>query len=368
MFLGIDTSVYLEQKRRGAVYFDGDTPVDPLDLFRANGVECMRIRLWVNPASESGEPYMAGNCDLEHFFELASLARSKGYSIMLDFHYSDFWTDPAKQTIPKGWEKNDIEKLCRQVYDYTVKTLAAIKAKNIPLAYIQVGNEITNGMLWPLGLLKESGGAVREGYPNLIKLLKSGIKACREIVPETALILHLERSFDQAVYDEFFTQMQTADVDYDIIGYSYYPQWHGTFDMFFANVDMCKKFGKRQMAVEVSYAFTLKDYLAVDTAHTELALGENNIGIIPYKLEFPTTPEGQAEFTKKFIALCKKHGVESAFWWEPLWTPVNGNGWASVDAQKYIGIEPKYTRNEWANQCLFDYRGRKLPAFDAYKL
>ena len=99
MKLGIDVSTYLEELEHGAKYYDGNKLVEPLDMFRANGVDCMRIRLWVDPKSEAGEKYLAGNCDIANFLKLATLAQSKGYSIMLDIHYSDFWADPGKQFV-----------------------------------------------------------------------------------------------------------------------------------------------------------------------------------------------------------------------------------------------------------------------------
>ena len=103
MILGIDVSTYLEELAHGAKFYDGEREIDPLDTFRENGVSHMRIRVWNNPFSEAGEPYLAGSCDIDHYLKLAALAKSKGYEILLDLHYSDFWADPGKQFIPKAW-------------------------------------------------------------------------------------------------------------------------------------------------------------------------------------------------------------------------------------------------------------------------
>ena len=366
MKLGIDVSTYFEELEHGAKYYDGDVEVQPLDLFRLNGVDCMRIRVWVAPYDENGNPYLAGTCDLANFIKLAKLAQSKGYSIMLDIHYSDFWCDPAKQLIPKSWEQNDLDKLVKQVYNYTVDVLKTAKKNGIELEYIQVGNEITNGFLWPLGYLVKMPDDTRTNYHNLIKLLKAGIKGCRKVTPETPIILHLERSYDQKIYNEFFTKMAEADVDYDIIGYSYYPYWHGTFEQFYANVDMCKKFGKRQMVVELGYAFTLEDYVKNEHGGAHLVVSEDNVETFGFVKEYPMTPEGQVHFTEDFLKMAEEHGIEGVYWWEPLWIPGDGICWASEGAMKYMRFESKSTRNEWANQCLFDYEGRKLPAFDKF--
>ena len=375
MKLGIDISTYIEELEHGAKYYDGDKEVDPVVLFHENGVDYARIRLWIDPKSESGAPYLAGNCDLKNFIRLAKMMTLKGYRIMLDIHYSDFWCDPGKQTIPKSWRGLGLAGLIQKVYTYTKETLSAIREQRIDIAYIQVGNEITNGILWPVGQLTGGEHGVRDGYENLVALLKSGINACREEYPKAAIVLHLERSHDQALYDEFFSQMEKFRVDYDVIGYSYYPYWHGTFDMFFANVEMCKKFKKRQLVAELGYAFTLEDYIKSEHGGAQLVVSTDNVETFGFTKEYPITPEGQKHFTEDFLRLSKEHGIESVFWWEPLWIPGEGICWASEAGMEYTGDAKKYeeegrtksTRNEWANQCLFDYEGRKLPAFDAYR-
>ena len=368
MKLGIDVSTYFEELNNGAKYYDGDKQVQPLEMFRANGVDVMRIRLWVHPYDENGEPYLGGTCNLDNFLKLAKLAKSLGYSIMLDIHYSDFWADPSKQCVPKSWSHLDLDGLVDKVYDYTRETLTTILAHGINLAYIQVGNEITNGTLWPHGKLIEQPDKSRTNYESLIRLLKAGIAACREVTPNSALILHLEKSYDQVIYNEYFTHMQQAQVDYDIIGYSYYPYWHGTFDQFYANVDFCKKFGKRQMVVELGYAFTAEDYIKEAHGGAHLVVSNDNIESLGFVQEYPISPEGQLRFTQRFLQMAEEHGIEAVLWWEPLWIPGSGICWATEPAMKYIHEEGKTCRNEWANQCLFDYQGKKLPAFDAFRV
>lgn len=367
MKLGIDISTYLEELDHGATYYDGNTKVEPLGMFRANGVDCMRIRLWVDPYDEKGNPYLAGTCDLDNFIKLAKLAKSRGFEVMLDFHYSDFWCDPGKQRIPKSWEKQDLEKLAAQLYEYTKSTLKTVQGNGIDVKYIQVGNEITNGMLWPLGQLMENGDGPRTNYDSLRKLLKAGIRACREIVPSAALVLHLERSYDQTLYNEFFSNM--SGIDYDIIGFSFYPYWHGTFEQFYANVENCKKFGKRLMVVELGYGFTVEDYIKNAHGGAHLVVDATMAEGMGFAHDYPLTPEGQARFVKDFLVLARAHGVEAVYYWEPLWIPGDGICWASEEAQRYLDTgEVKSCRNEWANQCLFDYEGRKLPAFDEFRI
>lgn len=367
MKLGIDVSTYFEELKAKATYYDGEKEVEPLELFRANGVEYMRIRLWVNPYDEDGNPYLAGTCDFDNFIRLATLAQSKGFAVMLDFHYSDFWCDPAKQSTPKAWANLDLKGLEKKVYEYTKSTLLESKARGIDIKLIQVGNEITNGILWPAGKLYEHEEGPRTNYESLRTLLKAGVKACREVKPDAGIILHLERSYDQDLYNEFFSHM--TDIDFDIIGFSYYPYWHGTFEQFFANVENCKKFKKRLMVVELGYAFTVEDYIKSGHGGAHLVVDATVADELGFVKDYPICPEGQAKFVKDFLKLALSHGVEAVFWWEPLWIPGDGICWASEAGQRYFGAtQIKSCRNEWANQCLFDYSGRKLPAFDEFRI
>lgn len=364
MILGIDVSTYLEELEKGARYFSGDVQIDPLDAFCANGVKWMRIRVWNHPFGEAGEPYLAGSCDMEHYLRLAELAKRKGYRILLDFHYSDFWADPGKQMLPKAWRGYSLEKLTDAVYSFTRDCLIRARDAGVAPEMIQVGNEITNGMLWPIGRLEKDGE--RGGYEAFCALVKAGCRACREILPASEIVLHLERSHDQAVYQEFFGEMERAGVDYDIIGASYYPYWHGTPLQLMENLNRCRAFGKKLMVMELGYGFTAEGY-AVGEDKARLVIDAERSCIPGFTELYPMTPEGQAAFVRDFLALARKNGIDGIFYWEPLWIPGDGICWASEAGQKYIGEEGKSTRNEWANQCLFDYEGKKLPAFDFFR-
>lgn len=369
MILGIDVSTYLEELEHGAKYFVDGKAVDPLDVLRASGTEYVRIRLWNNPCSENGASYLAGKCDVNNFLQLAKLVQSKGYKILLDFHYSDFWADPGKQFLPKAWRGFSVQQLGEAVYDFTKSVLLQAKSNGIDIAMVQVGNEITNGMLWPFGQLTGGESGVRDNYPNLIGFIKCGIRACREIYSDAQIVLHLERSYDQAVYNEFFTQIQQSDVDFDVIGMSYYPYWHGTLDMFFANVNNCKKFGKKIMAVEFGYGFTLEGYsIQRDGKNIQLTVDSDLVDEYGVVDRYPITPEGQAQFVHDFIARAQAEGLDGVFYWEPLWLAGECICWASVEGQAYIREEGKPTANEVANRCLFDYHGNALPSLHEFTL
>jgi len=366
MILGVDVSTYLEELDHGAKYFDGGVEIDPLERFRVNGVDFMRIRVWNDPYGENGEPYLAGSCDMENYIRLAKLAKSKGYGLLMDLHYSDFWADPGKQFIPKAWQGLGIDDLTDAVYAFTSECIRAAVAADVAPQLVQIGNEITNGMLWALGKLENEAGE-RGNYENFCRLVDAGCRACRELLPETKIILHLERSNDKAVYQEFFGKMEEAGIDYDIIGASYYPYWHGTPDELFSNLNACRRFGKEIMIMELGYGFTTEAY-SLDGEAKRLVIDSERAYVPGFTEKYPLTPEGQARFVEDLLALARENGVDGVFYWEPLWLPGEGICWASPEGQKYIGEEGKSTANEWANQCLFDYSGQILPAFDKFKV
>ena len=362
MILGVDLSTYLEELEHGAKYYDGEKEIDPLDAFVQNGVSSVRIRVWNDPYSESGEPYLAGNCGVDNYIKLAKLVKCRGWDIMMDFHYSDFWADPGKQMIPKAWISYGIDEMVDAVYEFTKECLTTAVTEGVAPEYIQVGNEITNGMLWPIGKLTEGEGE-RGNYDSLCRLIDAGCRACREIVPKAKIVLHLERSNDKAVYSEFFSKMERAGVDYDVIGASYYPYWHGTPDELFENLENCRRFGKEIMVVELGYGFTTRGYV-LGGEERRLVIDPQRAYVPGLTEIYPMTPEGQASFIKDFINKARDFGIDGVYYWEPLWIPGEGICWASEAGQAYIGEEGKSTSNEWANQCLFDYEGKKLPAFD----
>lgn len=368
--LGLDASAQFETRKASPVYRAHGKEIEPLRYAHdVLGVAVLRLRLWVDPYDGQGEPYQGGTTDYATFLALAKEGRDLGYKILLDFHYSDFWTDPSKQSTPKAWRGLSLEAMCAKISEYTVSTLNAIQNEGIELYGVQIGNEITNGMLWPLGRLHDSvNNAPRQGYENLCPLLHSASTAVRKACPNAKIVIHLERSFDQAIYREFFDAMKDYGVDYDVIGMSYYPYWHGTFDEFFANVDFIKgRYHKPAWIVETAYGFTL-DPAYVDGEEWKPWVTQSHIDEVHARLPYPISKEGQKKFIEELIRRCKEHGVEEIYYWEPFWLPLPGLNWASFEGEKYILQTEKPLHNEWMNQCLFDYEGNANEAFFAYTL
>lgn len=365
MVLGIDVSSYLEVLNCGGKFYKNGALIDPLDEFAKNNVKHMRIRLWNNPYSEKGEPYLGGTCDLTNFLKLGKLAKEKGFEIYLDIHYSDFWADPSKQFRPKAWVNYGVSELKEAIYEYTKSVLETIKSNGIDLYMIQVGNEITNGLLWPDGKLCENGEETRTGYDNFADFLKSGFLACSEIYPKAKKMVHLEKSYDNFIYTEILTELEKRNVEYDVLGASYYPYWHGTKAQLFDNLKKCKeRFGKEIAIAELAYAFSLEDYSVSNNGVNNLVVHEQSM---TENAGFPPTKQGQADFISDFISSAEANNVSQIYYWEPLWIPAENTCWASVSGQEYINEKTKETRNEWANQCLFDYKGEMNPSFDKYK-
>lgn len=368
MILGVDVSTYLEQQRIAkSKYFDNGKEIDPFKLFKDNGVTHIRTRIWNNPYDEDGNEYLAGTCDLKNFLELAKVLEPYGFKHVVDFHYSDFWADPAKQFLPKAWEGLSLEELVKAVYDFTKESLTTIKENNIDVDYVQIGNEITNGMLWPFGQFRDDTPRSKT-FENLSNFLKAGIKAAKEVYPNIKIIIHLERSYDQEGYREYLNEILKNGVKLDVLGTSYYPFWHHSFEEYFANMDMVQReFNIPVLNAELGYPFTTEDYRKDESGKAKhLVINADNIEDFMKMMPFYPDAKGQAEFVKEFLRLAKLHNLQGAFYWEPLWIPGEGICWASKAGQKYQHDESKDTRNEWANQCMFDYQGNKLPSADAF--
>ncbi len=367
--VGMDVSTLLECEQDGAKYYDHGEEKELMHILKDYGTNSIRLRLWLDPYDENGVPYGGGTCDIEHVITLAKRAKSLGLSFLLDIHYSDFWVDPYKQTVPKAWKNYSFDELVSVMYTYTTEVLNRLKSEGVTPDMIQVGNEITYGMLWPQGKIEKKSwkdyGA--DEYDDFCTLLKSGIKAVRDFDPSIPIIIHLERSFDNDYYRFFFNEMKLHDVDYDAIGLSYYPYWHFSFNLVIHNmIDMYNTFHKDLYIVETAYAFTTKHYTDRWDAKP-LAVNSEYIPSSNYTVEFPLTPEGQKEFfTQLLLRLSEIEGFKGIYYWEPAWLPTPHSTWASEGALRYMELIDKMG-NEWCNQALFDYDGNALPALEVFR-
>lgn len=358
---GFDISTLPEVEACGGKFFDNGKQGDPVEILKSYGGNWIRIRVWNDPYSESGEPYGAGSTDIENMVNLAKRVKAAGYKWLLDLHYSDFWADPGKQYLPKAWEGLTVPELEQAVYDFTKEVLKICRDNDITPEMVQVGNELSNGLMWPYGKVPE--------YDNIARFVKAGVKAVREEAAELGtdikVMIHLDNGGKVELYEEWFDNFKKRDGDWDIIGLSYYPFWHGGLDGLKANLENCaKRYGKELVIAEVSMGFTMESYAEYEKLSDDNRKSAATRPDIAAKVPFPMSKEGQSDFIQTVMQILKDvpNGLgKGIFWWEPTWIPVPGSGWANQAGWEYVK-EKGPGGNEWANQALFDFDGNALPA------
>ncbi len=364
-YKGMDLSTIKEVEGLGGRFYDHGEEKDVFEILKSYGMNAVRLRLWNDPYGPDGTPYGAGTNDLPTTLELAKRAKAQGMEVLLCMHYSDFWADPGKQRVPKAWRGMDAEQLTEEVYSFTRETLLAMRRAGAFPDLIQVGNELTNGMLWPQGKLLECGN-----YDNLAKFVSAGIRAVRSLDQEIPIMIHLDNGGNAPMYRDWFDHYLERGEEFQIIGLSYYPFWHGSLEELKNNMnDLAVRYGKELVIAEVSMGFTMADYGVYEKLAQEERKGYATKPELVEKLEFPMTKKGQADFMKALFAVIDQvpeNKCSGFFYWEPAWIPVQGSGWANEAALQYIE-EKGPGGNEWANQALFDYEGQSLPALEVIR-
>ena len=353
---GMDLSTLLELERCGAKYYDNGEERDLLAIMKSYDVDTIRIRLWNDPWSETGESYGAGENDLKTSLEIAKRVTAAGFGVLLNFHYSDFWADPGKQIKPKAWADYGVKELEQAVYDYTLESMRTFLDAGVNITMVQVGNELSNGLLWPEGKVPN--------YDNIATFVNAAIRAVRKVDAAIPVMIHLDNGGNNALYREWFDNFTKRGEDFEIIGLSYYPFWHGSLQMLNDNMnDIAERYGKDLVIAEVSMGYTMEDYKNYEKLSDEERKGYATRPALVEKIEYPMTKQGQYDFMEDFlnrISHIKGGKGKGFFYWEPAWIPVPGSGWATPASLKYMN-DPGPCGNEWANQALFDYDGNALP-------
>lgn len=359
---GMDLSTLIELEQCGAKYYDNGKEEDLLSIFKKYDVDTIRIRLWNDPYSPEGEPYGAGTNDLATSIEIGKRVTKAGFGVLLNFHYSDFWADPGKQIKPKAWADYNVEQLERAVYDFTLESLRAFQEAGVNITMIQVGNELSNGLLWPEGKVPN--------YDNIARFVSAGIRAVRALDEEVPIMLHLDNGGNNALYREWFDNYVQRGEDFQIIGLSYYPFWHGSLQALEDNMnDIAVRYHKDLVVAEVSMGYTMEDYRSYEKLTADEGKGYATKPELVEKIEYPMTKQGQCDFMKDFLNRVSRVAENRGcgfFWWEPAWLPVPGSGWATPASLKYMN-DPGPCGNEWANQALFDYEGNVLPTLEVIR-
>ena len=243
--LGADISFLPELEAKGMKFSDKGIEKDALLILKEHGFNYIRLRIFNDPARDSGYSPKKGFCDLTNTLKMAKRVKEAGMKFLLDFHYSDYWADPGKQTKPAAWRNLSLEDLKKAVYDYTKNVIQQLKEQGTTPDMVQIGNEINHGIIWPDGNVSNIDG--------LAQLFNAGVAATKAIDPSITIMLHiaLGGQNDESVF--FLDNMIARGVYFDVIGESYYPKWHGTLDDLRNNLnDLVRRFNKDVIVVEYS--------------------------------------------------------------------------------------------------------------------
>jgi arabinogalactan endo-1,4-beta-galactosidase len=333
---GVDASYLPEIEDSGGVFYDHGVAGDALKIFKDRGINFIRLRIWNNPAK--------GYNDLAHVLEMARRVKVLGMGLVIDFHYSDDWADPAKQIKPAAWNNLSFDKLETAVHDYSRDVVAALKQQGTLPDMVQIGNEITPGILWADGRV---GGSWDSNWPRFAKLLKAGINGVGESLSSgesVGIILHVDAGGNNETCRWFFDHIQENQVPFDLIGLSYYPWWHGSLSDLENNIrDLAERYDKPVLVMETAYPWSTEDYDGTGN----LVIAES-----PRLPDFPATVQGQNDFllAEKKILQNIPHGRGLGMFY-----------WAADD------ISTSQLGSNWENVTLFDFQGNALESLDVFK-
>ena len=364
---GMDASSVLVEENSGVKYynFDGEEQ-DVFQTLAEGGINYIRLRVWNDPFDENGNGYGGGNNDVATAVALGKRATAYGMKVCIDFHYSDFWADPKRQHAPKAWEGMDVTQKCDALYDFTKESLTEILDAGVDVGMVQVGNEINNGM---------SGETKLE---NVTQLLHAGCRGVREISEkyqkDISIAIHYTRITDKAQVDSLVANLEKSEMDYDMIGLSFYPFWDGSMSNMQRVVELIQeRYGKKVFIAETSYCYTSED---------GDGSGNSLVGIDDLAEGYPATVQGQASMVRDVCAAAHEAGALGVFYWEGVWLPVGeatadnspvwekyGSGWASSYAADYDPEDAGlyYGGCSWDNQAMFDFEGYPLESLKVFK-
>ena len=351
--LGADVSSLLAEEASGVKYygFDGQEQ-DMLKTLAENGVNCVRVRVWVDPFDSEGRGYGGGNCTAETAGKIGARAAKYGLKLLVDFHYSDFWADPAKQQVPKAWAGLSIGDKAEKVRAYTASSLKAIRDAGADIGMVQIGNETNNGLCGEIAV------------PKMCALYQAGAEAVRAFDPNILIAVHFTNP-EAGNYSKLAYMLAGNQVDYDVFSTSYYPYWHGTLDNL-----------TEQLVAETQWAYT-----AADGDDSPNSIGEE----LKYEKPYPFTVQGQSREIRDVVAAVSSldAGV-GVFYWEAGWIPVpgaswadrsplweeHGSGWASSYAAEYDPDDAGkyYGGSACDNQALFGFDGKPLESLKTFAL
>ncbi len=364
--MGMDASCVPALEKSGVKYYNyNGEEQDVFQTLAEAGINYIRVRVWNDPFDENGKGYGGGNCDIENCIAIGKRATKYGLKLLVNFHYSDFWADPAKQMVPKAWVDMEIEEKTQALYQYTLDCLTKLKDAGVDVGMVQIGNE-TNGAM--------CGEKV---WSNITPLMSAGSRAVREVFPDALVAIHFANPEKVTNYKDYAWRLATGQVDYDVFASSYYPYWHGTLENLTEVLTKVNtEYGKKVMVMETSYAYTSAD---TDFYGNTISDGGSVTKNYPY------TIQGQATCVREVIdTVAKISGGIGVCYWEGTWITVGqntweensakwetfGSGWAASYAK---GYDPKDAGQYYGgcavdNQAFFDADGKPLPSLQIFNL
>lgn len=377
---GVDVSSYLSEKNSGVKFYDFDgnelSNQGFFDFLHDCGVNYVRIRVWNDPTDGNGNGYGGGNCDIDTAVKMGKWVTNAGMKVLIDFHYSDFWADPGKQTAPKAWKSMSIDEKTEAVEAYTKESLNKLIDAGVNVGMVQIGNETNNGV------------AGEKTWENMAKIFSAGSKAVREVSEnldhDILVAVHFTNPETSGRYAGYASKLDEYGVDYDVFASSYYPYWHGTLSNLKSVLsDIADKYDKKVMVAETSYVHTLEDGDGHTNTEYEGKSGD--------ALNFDISVQGQADSVRAVIDTVASidDGI-GVFYWEPAWIPVQvydadaedasdvlasnkeawekyGSGWASSYAGAYDkDAKDWYGGSAVDNEAWFDFEGHALPSAKIY--
>ena len=325
---GVDISMLLEIEENGGIYKENGIIKDALQIFTEHSINFARLRLWHTPTN--------GYNNLDKILLMASRIKNLGLKFLLNIHYSDTWADPGQQTKPAAWQNLSYQDLKDSVYQYTFNVVNALKSQNTLPDIVQIGNEITCGMLWNDGRVCDQFNTYQQ-WAQLAELINEGMRGINESLGQgdtVKIMIHIDRGGDNNGSQWFFDNLLAQNVDFDIIGLSYYSWWQGTLSDLELNVgNLAQRYGKEIVLVETAYPWTLDWY---DNTHN--IVGDSS----QLHAGYPATVEGQKNFLTDLINLVMNIPDNKGlglFYWAPEWIsiPTLGSPWENVTLFDFTG-------------------------------
>ncbi len=377
---GADLSSFVAERNSGVKFYDYDgNELDDqgfFDFLADGGLNYVRVRVWNDPNDENGNGYGGGNCDIETAKKIGQLATNAGMKVLIDFHYSDFWADPGKQTAPKAYAGLSADEKASLIETFTYDSLTYLLNEGVNVGMVQIGNETNNGVCG------------EKNWDGMAKIFSAGSSAVRSAAAsfdrEILVAVHFTNPETGGRYAGYAKNLDSYGVDYDVFASSYYPYWHGTLsnlESVLANI--ADTYGKKVMVAETSYVTTLKDGDGHGNTENESKPAD--------EFNYEISVQGQANSVRAVVnTVASIDGGIGVFYWEPAWIPVQvydesadnaaqilaenkeiwetyGSGWASSFAGAYDkDARDWYGGSAVDNESWFDFTGHPLATARLY--